>query len=728
MAFTYDSSSVNLSQMATTIVVARYDDKSGDITPLPNVVCDRVEWPIGAKPSTASLRYLLDTSGIFPKWPSQYEQIWPQTAAAGPYVLSADDRVIVVAYAADGTKELLFDGYAQIPQVNLDGNSQQITVTATGAECRCWDTPITGRCQRDYRAWYGISGDYDFYVDLPARMNPSHGRDGIVPNCTKTGYDTHEGEDAQYPVFLDEHVRFKPTSPDDPVDTTSTPSSPDRREFWTADKAIRYLLYYANKTDPKIGVPAADDITRLLSVREMSISDDGTSLEWGTTKKPLAPLRDIDVTNKAWPEAAEMILRTVGFGCYFDCAFNEQDIPHTYFHVYKINDWDIAKTVTHAAYGSDLDPAKNNVAGLAITRDLNQIVNTWGIETHPNKFEISVVLAPGFTPHAGDETSAKTYYRSNLTTASATTRNKYRRYIADTLGVGHYDGTNWITTPLDLSTLFPNDSTTDKRTYVHRVRRGVMTLLSKDDNGKPRQACVHWSTDYLPEGALATLWDGTGTWKTLAPGEWRLLDDELGVVLICENPEKISTGAGKAPLKGISSLTTEAGTPFALMLTTVVDADFGLSATVPPRVSSPTKYKRFRRHDARDHYQKWVATYPSIYNDPEGPPAPGSSGWLVLRDDTKQALQLATEYRSAHEMPPLAGSVTIPGYTTYYRLGERIMKIEGRECWLRANTSPSQTDNEQPMYPMVVKVAWNFQGDQQTTTIHLSDMRAEPRG
>ena len=83
-----------------------------------------------------------------------------------------------------------------------------------------------------------------------------------------------------------------------------------------------------------------------------------------------------------------------------------------------------------------------------------------------------------------------------------------------------------------------------------------------------------------------------------------------------------------------------------------------LASVVPARVASPTQFTRRRRIDARDHYQLQTVYYPSWLNQDSDSYCDKKP--IVVRDDTAKALDLGRQYRTAHEMPPLAGSVTIP--------------------------------------------------------------------
>ena len=69
-------------------------------------------------------------------------------------------------------------------------------------------------------------------------------------------------------------------------------------------------------------------------------------------------------------------------------------------------------------YGSTIDPAKDEVAGLALARDVNCVVNAFSVETPLQQWEVSIVLAPGFTPAAGDEaaSSRSQFLKSKMAT------------------------------------------------------------------------------------------------------------------------------------------------------------------------------------------------------------------------------------------------------------------------------------------------------------------------
>ena len=202
--------------------------------------------------------------------------------------------------------------------------------------------------------------------------------------------------------------------------------------------------------------------------------------------------------------------------------------------------------------------------------DYQAVANSFYIETAPQRYEVSVILAPGYQPQAGDGTAAnRVQFRKSALDASnatATTRAKYRFYVADECGDGHWslaDG-QWLTTPIDFSSVFqlPNGNPDNLPTYVRRYRPGRNTLFSKDLNNKPFKAQLAVSRDYTGADAPC-IWDTvSGTWQQI-DGGWSLMEDRLGIEVTVDDPEAWNIGkppAGTAAqeptgvLHGITSI------------------------------------------------------------------------------------------------------------------------------------------------------------------------------
>ncbi|MGC8638721.1 MAG: hypothetical protein ACP5XB_02450 [Isosphaeraceae bacterium] len=706
-SFDFDPYAVPLAGLAVPVRVFRYDPTQVSdqrYTLVPNVRCDAIQYREGPEPPVARFSYVLDDSAPSADYPSQFEQLWPLDAA-GPYVVQNDERIVVLATAPSGRNRVLFDGFAQVPEVELRPDSQRVSFLAVGVAIRCWDSPIGGRYERDAddpNAGAVVS------VDLPSRFNP-----GGRPNCTPDGYDVDEADaTCRYPVFLDAHLDRQP----------------DPRTFWTLGKFARYVLAVYNDGS-YVNNPDFTQLDALLEVRAplegSGFVDPDNSSDY--TAENLI-IRDFDATNMAWPDALSLQLGYAGFGMRFVTTEDEAGEPRHELDIYRKDAAGQAapRNLELPGSGADLDPARCNVAALNLARDFRSIVNAITVETRQQRVEVSVVLAPGFAPTAGDETAANRaqFLRANLSTASGDVRRKYRVYVADEAGDGHWDAgsTNWSTNALELSAIFP-PTEQGKSTYVKRLRPGSSVLISTDADGHPLKAQLALSRDY--SGPAPGIWDGTGTWQPISGG-WELLDDRLGIVVTVEDPESWPIGdyTGADPqepsltLRGVTSQSNPSApnTRFVLRLTTVIEDDLMLPVVTPPRPASPTLFTIRRRVDARDQFGLDSVAAGSLYN-------PGSED-IVKRDDTENALAHAQQLRAAYEFPPLRGSVTIPSLITAFRVGDQIGQINGRDVSFQTNIGVGQ--GESPVYPVIVGLSWEFTGDRQATVLSLGSPFANP--
>ena len=85
---------------------------------VPNVRCESIQYREGAEPPVARFRYVLDDSAAGSDLPAQFEDLWPLDAD-GPYVVRNDDRIVVLGTTPSGRNRVLFDGFAQVPEVEL---------------------------------------------------------------------------------------------------------------------------------------------------------------------------------------------------------------------------------------------------------------------------------------------------------------------------------------------------------------------------------------------------------------------------------------------------------------------------------------------------------------------------------------------------------------------------------------------------------------------------------
>lgn len=769
-SFSYTGSSSILG--GTTVPVAVYRLVSGYASILPNVQPLAIAYVDGDDPPTAQFAYWMDDRAYAAGYPTQYEQLWPLATSngnyVGPYVVQPGDELAVYCQMPDGSTDLLFHGFARMPQANVAGEGQhQVTFTAVGVAIRAYDVPIVGRLQRngDLASVTTTDGSDDIATDLPTRFNPVDERHPTgQPNCTPQGFDSDpdgDGPGVGYPVFLDPNI-------DRPGDIQNSP------RLWTLSSAIKYLLanynppgaVFLNPDDPTTPTyqqfVTNPDFTNLDDILDNRSPSGGNPYFDPTnpstyTANPII-VRDFDCTNMAWPEAVSRLLGYHGFGMRWVTGQNGDGSPFDTFDVYRKDaaNPDAPKWIFHPSAGTPITAGNCNVGGLQASFDYHGVANSFEVETHPNRYEISVIIPPLFTPTASDATADQRpqFRRAALDTATETIRRAYRWFGVDELGDGYYDGNQAQLIkgkPFDFSPLWPGGPDPDTGaftpSYVTSLRPPVRDCLADDGNGDVLKAQLALSRNYA--GVVRDFWDGSGDWQPVE-GDWKLLDDRLGIEITADDPEAIHCGKSNfaaqtqnagAVLKGITSLATpgpatRGGGPnitdryFTLRLTCVVYADQTIEGSAPRRPASPLLNEVRRRIDAKDHFRKdTIHLSSAFYSEQQmaNPATPTDNlGNLLTRDDTAAANDYAAQLRTAHEFPAVPMTVTIPFLTLAYQVGDRISLIAGRNASLQTNGG-TQSGAEAPSYPFIVGCSWSFAGDQQVTTLTLSDRRMEPQ-
>lgn len=769
-SFDINTRPADLSEQAARMVVVKYDTKAKagkKFSIIPNIFCDLIKESEGLRPQSARFHYVLDGSNK--DWPSQFEEIFAlisddgatATTDAGKkaaalkaarrkkYTVSPEDRICVLAYQNAKDKndyQIYFDGFAEAPEVNVGPDGQQVTFDASGVGIRLYDRPIYQRAQQD-SAW--SLTDARHQVDGQVVFNPD-GKPNCFPGVPAKENDGEEGEadvggefggDGHIDGFDDVKTEDEKGEDidDEPPDTYDYPAFTDVRdtetagttEFWTLERFARYMLgNYNDETFAKN--PDFDDLKDVLkSKRPKEGEDYFDPADPDTYDETDIRLVEFDATGKRWPDALQSVLAFNGFGAKFDLA-TEGGLPVNTIEVYRKDGTGIVepKEVYFQQTGQALDPAKTNTQQFHVTRDYKNTYNAVVVDTKPELWEISVVLAPGFEPAAGDELkpARDQFLKSMLDAASGVNRDKYRLYIADESGEGHweYAANKTLKVALDLSGLFPDDDDGD-RTYSRRRRPGKANLNTLDDRGKPLKAQLHISTDFNGESFSPSVWDGSGTWQPVNGG-WELLKDRLGIRLTCEDPEQWNIGkdAGADPQaksRTVRGVTAQANPSddveqFYLRLTTVIEGDRRPVPMIAKRKSSALKFDRVLYAHAKESYVKQYIAANSLYQDNLGTTA-------IKRDDTDKIEAFAAQLQQAHENPAIAGDIMIPHLDRGYELGDAISKVAGRNLSLLVNAGTDQ--GEAKRFPLVVSRVWNF-GGRQTTTLMLSDHRADPAG
>jgi hypothetical protein len=689
-----ESSNVPLGRNSVSVGVFRY--RGGQLEPLSNVRVLTIQMRQGADPGVARFRYVFGPSNL-PTDPQSFEQALSVDSDLSG-VVQNDDRLVVTTFYPDGSPLILFDGFAQVPELHLSPSQELVSFSAFGVAIREWDTPIGGAAVRDSSS---PKTGTDVETSLVAYFNPRG-----EPNATPPGAEAKDQNGNTFPTFLDPCVI----------------RNPDVRSIWTLSKAIRYLCYHENPGQEYVQNPTGDVIDSLVDSR---VPSNGVSMvQSDTTSYGSQPIEvpDYPATGKAWPNVVEDLLRPNGFGMAFRLETDDTGFPFTRLDLFRRQDGSpaVAKDLFLQPQGSLLDPAQTNMNAAQLSRDMTGVVNAYSVESELVRYEASFILAPGFSISASDAqsaTSIEAFDLSNPAFASAN-HDRYRLYVFDETGEGHWDWptTSMASTVASLSSLF-NQDPAHPTPYAIRRRVPIGELFTRDPNQKRLRARLSISTDY--SGPQPSVWNGTGTWQPVNGG-FALLRDRLGIWINVTNPNGWAIGpsyVSGAPypsgvVRGVEDQALSGRRRFALRLTCVIEGDNLLSATAARRPSSPTKFQVLRRIDARDRYFKHLIAPNSEFNS--------TTAFVTDRDDSQEAQAEANSRRLTAEAGEVAGSVTIPRFTAAYRVGDRIRAIQGRGLSLRTNAGAPTQEGE--VFPAVVGLTWNFEGKQQTT-LHLSDER-----
>ena len=692
-----ETANVPIIRPPAAIGVFRYKPgSSGAYEFLPNIRVLHIQFREGADAGTARFQYVFDDRSP-PSVPHSFQEVMSVDTSL-PGVVGNDERLAVLAINPDGSPEVLFDGFAQVPELGLSPDRESVTFLAFGVAIREWDTPIGGALMRDADDPATVS---DVATDLLTHFNARG-----LPNATPEGSEAINPAGQSHPSFLDPLVI----------------RSPDLRRHWSLPMAARYLCFRHNSDEAYVNNPPGDYLDAILDSRR---PDSGLSFrpdDPSSTDRDAILVPDYPATGKAWPSVLRDLLDPHGFGMAFRVETADDGTPRTSLDVFRRQDGSDGKykDLFLQQRGSTFDPGQTNVSEAKLARDTSGIANAYNVESGLVRFEASFILAPGFAIASGDAQTTTTLaaYDRNGSAFSLDARDKYRLYVLDETGEGHWDwqASKLVKVAPSLTKLFLQDPDSDG-TYVKRRRVPIGELFSVDANRKPLKAQLSISTDYA--GTQPGVWDGTGTWQPVGSG-FELLRDRMGIWISAPNPNAWNIQASKvanAPypagvVKGVEDQVAGGSRRFTLRLTCVIEGDRLVSATADRRPSSPVSYTITRRVDARDRYARHLIASKSEFRT-ESTPA-------LVRDDGADALSEAAARRLAGEAGEVTGYVTIPRFTLGYRIGDRICSIQGRDLSLKTNAGAP--NEEGPVYPTVVGLTWTFEGKQQTI-LQLSDQK-----
>jgi hypothetical protein len=666
-------------------------------TALPSVRCMAVEEHEGPAPASAMFRYAFD--GRDPASPQSMEQAL-STTWTGAGVVAEGDRLGVSAEQPDGTAVWIFDGFALTWKLDISDDTELVTMAAVGVAKRAWDTPNAGMLFRNSQAPETVS---DVPTSLPASFNPRG-----IPNASPSTADSGSGS-TKYPVFMDQYI------------TGTDGSSNLYPRIWDLNMAVAYTLFRpmaqgGNGEEAWIQNPTRSFLDGLLLTR-LPITGtpfDPTNSSTYTTSAIQCP--DTPHSGRFWPVLLHELIRDSGFGMRFKLTTTGGGDPLTVLDLW-LRQARTAKPILLPARGSAFDPQWCNMAGARIARDLTGCVTAWTVRGGLTRYEVSVILTPGFASNAADAVdiaSMQPFDSSDPAFASTDAFNAYRVFVLDEDGSGHYapnSATLVSGTPTSLDAVL-GAPVSGVPQYAARRRAPLGQLLTVDSEVRPLRARLAISTNYA--GTKPGIWDGTGTWQHVTGG-WDHIKDRIGIRLDDAHPNQWFIGKDDTPghpfpsgLVGTIELMNSAA-PFWLRYTCVFEADAGLAALADLSSMGPLSRTIIREVDARDRYLIAKVHGPSEFNS--------TFSDVTMRDDSLAAMSEAVALRTATEAGVMEGHIVIPRFTGYYDIGDRISQIQGRNLGLRTDSAGA---GYAAVYPVVVSRRWELDGGQKTT-LTISD-------
>lgn len=721
-----DPPPVPLTRAGPRVAVFRYDPKASEddgeskYLYLPNVQFLECSYTSDASPGSGRFRYEFGYLRRPEAAPTGPEGVFP-VAAAGKYVVKQDDRLVVRAYLENVDEDeevdwvVLFDGFAQVPQMNLGPSQTAVTFQAYMTPVMLWRKPIRWmflRSSEDPEAGEVVP------IGERVRFNP----DG-EPNATPAGFDVNDGEFDARPVFFDHRVK----------------GDPDRRRTWTLGMAARYCLWTMNKGEEFVRNPDSQEVDAILESWIPFPDPDGViDPDDPATYTPFPiDVQDLEITGDVLPVALSRLLEPNGFTFRFKLVNDDAGNPKWSVVIQRKDTPFPLKFVYLQAGQADFKPpvvydaSKTNAAELELSRD-GTVTNEFEAMTAPVAYQVGACLAVlnEVTAADADPGNVEKFNKSDPDYV-----NKYRKFGMDECGEGHtVFGVDEVPSLVydvpDLSDVFGTTAIVPGEglppAYAARPRPAKGHLFDEDADGAKKRCELWISKNYA--GKVPGLWDGTGTWQRCTDSGWSLMDDRWGVEITEQNINDWHIGPppGDAPFAaGVVNVVdclckpgvNQSAARFTLLLIAVVDSDHGLIAVADRRPTSPAKYAVRRVDDSRDRFLKQIVHTSALKT------AARAAGNDVVRDDTEEALSRVQALRRNHEIVALLGNVRIDRLSTAYEVGDRIARVKGRDISLRQNAGVAV--GEGPVYPVVVEIRYMVEPKVQTVLV-LGDRRADP--
>lgn len=691
------------------------DGNEGEPYEMPNVQFIRATRTVGGDASQAEFHYIFGLGN--PAAPDNPEEALNSLVVL-PLTVDIDDKLIAVAVKPfpledeESPYEFLFVGRVLNFALQQEGRSETVAMLAHGVERQLRDTPLGGAIYRNSDKITTVKGE-DVLTGSVAHFNPKG-----VANRTPDAYPSNPKDNAKraYHVFLDPGF----------LSTINPALNPKN---WLLPDSVEHALYTGNPDEKDVVNMDKADLDKALVSYEPKTTDGLVDFDDPTsyTTKPITT-PDMPIDTQDLVGVVKRLVNDKGFSVRFPLTTDEDTgLPITTFDIY-IPQAQEAVDIWLQPRGTALDTFLSNFAGGNVGRDLSEAVNEWIVLGREFEIEFTAILAPNFPIAAADALNPETY---NLTSPTYTTSafRKYREWVMDEAGMGHYPndvaGSQSFTPPsLDLILGAP---IAGKPQYARRLRRPVSpNLFSVDSFGKALKISLDYSTDTrlgstpIPRVFKSDVDQFQPTpniiWTPVVHG-WEPLKDRIGFRCNAANPNNWAIGdapnsTAKTVLRLVEAMAAPDPSwnpPVFFRYTVCIYADKATAGIAGPLSNAALKRKITRFEDARDRYRRQVRYRFSKYSA-------STAADVVFRDDTDAATSEAKALQLATSGGVLSGDITIPYFTNSFKEGMRLRQVNGRDVSFRTDDG---NEEDPPILPSICSVTIDAIG--QSVHLNVSD-------
>jgi len=419
-------------------------------------------------------------------------------------------------------------------------------------------------------------------------------------------------------------------------------------------------------------------------------------------------IRNIVLENGHYlPYYLDGLLHPHGFNWYVDPATSAQNTGDELIYekptirVYK-KGVGPAKKLYFQPPGQLLDLSKSNVNQYDVRRRIGDAVTAVRVFGDKLRAEVTLRLYPGWGNDGDDFTAEELTIDGG--SAYQAHKTAHRLWVAGEGGdyYGTRTGLYEFSDPPDLSPIFAitlgNDGTTVGQRFSNdtlqrrRVMEPPLTYQGDADNRVRRELFVEYKIGF----------GETWTEVTSEIGTFSALADRIGIIFTGNSP----------PAELVSAFPAGGGGVF-LRITGTIASDHSLynlgsdgyvSGSVQGRLNMATI-------NAQDRFRHWfVVGKPS----PDRPELQTHLYASVLKDDSAGADvhddRAEIETYAAEIIKPMLhadydGNFVIPGWTTYYEIGDLLTEIEGRNITLNQAAAPGEA------YMQITGIEWSLSDD-----------------